>query len=292
MYNGNMETQHDIDLVIAYVNNQDLVWRNTYINFCKKNRLNQKIVDLLSARYGGINFIEYQMKLVSKNMPWVKNIYLLLSNIEQKPKDLPKNCKIVLHHEFIPQQFLPTFNSTTIEMFLWNIKGLSEHFIYANDDMLPTSKLKPSDFFDSGKIKIKWRLDDFYFSSTMYAYQCRNNCIALTKKLGITWDNMKMLRPIHSFTPMIKSHCKDSFYLIKDFIVPHIRAFRTEYQYNQYIYPLYEYYKFGTLDSDIDFLYTELDSDFDLNHQIVCVNLEKKSEYVQKFLKEIKLLCE
>lgn len=292
MYNGNMETQHDIDLVIAYVDNQDLVWRNTYINFCKKNRLNQNIVDLLSSRYGGINFINYQMKLVSKNMPWVKNIYLLLSNIEQKPKDLPNNCKIILHHEFIPQQFLPTFNSTTIEMFLWNIKGLSEYFIYANDDMLPTSKLKPSDFFDSGKIKIKWRLDDFYFSSTMYAYQCRNNCIALTKRLGIKWDNMKMLRPIHSFTPMIKSHCKDSFYLIKDFIVPHIRAFRTEYQYNQYIYPLYEYYKFGTLDSNIDFLYTELDNDFDLNHQIVCVNLEKKSEYVQKFLKEIKLLCE
>lgn len=292
MYNVDMKTQHDIDLVIAYVDNQDLVWRNTYINFCKQNRLNQKIVDLLSARYGGINFIEYQMKLVSKNMPWAKNIYLLLSNIEQKPKDLPKNCKIVLHHEFIPQQFLPTFNSTTIEMFLWNIKDLSEHFIYANDDMLPTNKLEPSDFFDSGKIKIKWRLDNFSFNSSMYAYQCRNNCIALTKRLGIAWDNMKMLRPIHSFTPMIKSHCKDSFYLIQDFIVPHIRAFRTEYQYNQYIYPLYEYYKFGTSDSDIDFLYTELDSDFDLNHQIVCINLEKKSEYVQKFLKEIKLLCE
>ena len=52
-----------IDLVIAYVNNQDIVWRNNYINFCKKNNLNNKIVDLIGARYGGIDFIGYHCRL-------------------------------------------------------------------------------------------------------------------------------------------------------------------------------------------------------------------------------------
>ena len=37
--------------------------------------------------------------------------------------------------QFIPNNFLPTFNSCTIEMFIGNIKGLSEYFIYGNDDM-------------------------------------------------------------------------------------------------------------------------------------------------------------
>ena len=281
-----------IDMVIAYVDNQDLVWRNTYINYCKTHNLNQKVVDLLGSRYGGINYIDYQLKLVSKNMSWVNTIYLLLSNIEQAPKNLPKNCKIVLHKDFIPLQYLPTFNSTTIEMFLWNIPNLQEHFIYANDDMLPTGKLDPSDFFEEDKIKIEWRFDSFSYNMSMYAYQCYNNCVALTKELGIKHEPMTMIRPVHSFTPIIKSHAKDSFYLIKDYICPHIRAFRTIYQYNQYIYPLYEYYKFGTLTTQIDFKYTELDSDFDLNHQIVCVNLEKNEKYVEKFLKEIKTLCE
>ena len=285
-----MEKQ--IDFVIAYVNNQDLVWRNTYIDFCKKHNLNEKIVDLLGNRYGGLTFIYDQLKLVRKNMPWVNKIYLLLSNKEQIiPSLIPPNCEIILHEQFIPYQFRPTFNSTTIEMFLWNIPNLSEYFIYANDDMLPTGKLEPSDFFENGKIKIKWRKDIFYPCSNVYSYQCRNNCLSLCKRLNIKIDNI-ILRPIHSFTPIIKSHSKDAFNLIKDLILPYIRAFRTEKQHNQYIYPLYEYYKYGTLDSDIDFLYSELKEDFDLNHQIVCINCENKKEYVDKYLTEIQKICE
>ena len=283
----------EIDMVIAYVNNQDAVWRKNYIDFCKKHNLNKKIVDLVGARYGGIDFLQYQLKLVNKNMPWLHKIYLLLSNEEQVIKSLlPSNVEIVLHKNFINFNHLPTFNSTTIEMFLWNIPNLSEHFIYANDDMLPIGKLEPSDFFDeeTNKIKISWRERTFSYGINVYGHQCYNNCVSLTKALKKSWDT-KILLPEHSFTPMIKSHCKDTFNLVKNFVVPHIRAFRTEYQHNQYIYPLYEYFKFGTIDSPIDFLYTELDKDFDLNHQIICVNCEHEKEYVNKFKKEIQELC-
>ena len=123
-------------------------------------------------------------------------------------------------------------------------------------------------------------------------YQCHNNCVFLIKSLSIKYDNNIVLRPLHSFTPMIKSHCKESFDLLKSYILPKIRAFRTEYQCNQYIYPLYEYFKYGTIDSDIDFYYTELQEDFDLNHQIVCVNCENNKKYVDKYKEEIKKLCE
>ncbi len=283
---------NSIDFVVPYVNNQDLIWRNTYINFCKKYRLNEKIVDLLGSRFGGLTFIYDQLKLVNKNMPWVRKIFLLLSNKEQIiPSLLPPNVEIICHNQFIWNQFLPTFNSTTIEMFLWNIPNLSEYFIYANDDMLPTGKLEPSNFFENGKIKIKWRKDLFNKNSNVYSYQCNNNCVSLYKKLGIKYDGI-MLRPVHSFTPMIKSHCKESFNLIKDLVVSHIFAFRTQYQHNQYIYPIYEYLKYGTLESNIDFCYTELKEDFNLNHQIVCVNCENKKEYVEKYKKEIRKLCE
>ena len=282
----------NIDMVIAYVDNQDLVWRNTYVKYCSTHGLQNKIVELIGARYGGIKYIDYQLKLVSKNMPWINTIYLLLSNIEQAPKDLPKNCKIILHNEFIPSAFLPTFNSCTIEMFLWNIPNLSEHFIYANDDMLPTGKLKPTDFFENDKIKISWREDIVKGMLAVYWQQCHNGQLAITSRLKANWQDDLLLRPLHSFTPMIKSHCVESFELIKDLIIPHIRVFRTPYQFNQYIYPLYERFKYGYVESDIDFLYTELDEDFDLNHQIVCVNLEKSKEFVNKFLTEIKKICE
>ena len=108
-----------IDLVIAYVNNNDLVWWKNYVDFCSKNNLQEKIVEMLGTRYGGITFIYDQLFLVRQNMPWINKIYLLLSNKEQIiPSLLPSNVEIVYHRDFIPGQFLPTFNSTTIEMFV------------------------------------------------------------------------------------------------------------------------------------------------------------------------------
>ena len=280
-----------IDLVIPYVNNKDTVWRNTYIDYCDKNKCAEKLVDLVGARYGGLDFLDYHLKLANKNMKWINKIYLLLSNKEQiKGKKLPKNVVVVLHKDFIWQSFLPTFNSTTIEMFLWNIPNLSEYFIYANDDMLPTKEMKPSDFFENGKIKIKWR-NEVIEGINDYSFQCINNCVSLYKAFGVKF-NGSVIRPVHSYTPMIKSHCKSAFDLIAGDIVPHIRAFRTKFQYNQYIYPIYEYLKYGTLESEIDFLYTELKADFDLNHQICCINCELNRHYIDKFLTEIEKLCE
>lgn len=282
-----------IDLVIAYVNNKDQVWRDAFVEYCKKNNVREKIVEMLGSRYGGIDFLSYHLNLASKNMPWINKIYLLLSNKEQVNHSLlPKNCEVVYHKDFIPNRYLPTFNSTTIEMFLWNIPNLSEHFIYANDDMLPTKPMKPSDFFDfeSGKIKISWRYNEFTLESNMYSYQCNNNCVSLYKALGLKYEGI-MIRPVHSYTPMNKSHCESSFELIKNDILPHIRGFRTQYQHNQYIYPIYEYLKYGTLESPIDFLYTELDNDFDLNHQICCINCEKNRDLINKFKVEIEKLC-
>ena len=156
-------TKFLIDFVVPYVNNNDSIWRNEFVKFCSKNNLKDKIVEMIGSRYGGITFIYDQLKLVNKNMPWVNKIYLLLSNKEQIiPSLLPPNVEIVLHKDFIPQAFLPTFNSTTIEMFLWNIPNLSEHFVYANDDMLPIDKLKPSDFFENDKIKIGIAYEGFF----------------------------------------------------------------------------------------------------------------------------------
>ena len=54
------------------------------------------------------------------------------------PKILNLNAPklhVVRHDEFIPQEYLPTFSSHTIEMNIHRIPGLAEHFVYFNDDM-------------------------------------------------------------------------------------------------------------------------------------------------------------
>lgn len=275
-----------IDMVIPYVDNKDKVWQKIFIDYCNRYNLKQKIIDMKTDRYEDIGLINYQLKLINKHLPWINTIYLLLMNREQAPKDLPSNVKIVYHGAFIPQRFLPTFNSTTIEMFLWNIPDLSEYFIYANDDMLPFKDLKPCDFFEKGKIKIEWWEEDISGFQSVFRYQCYNSYRHMAIRLNKQTLPPKYIRPAHSFTPMIKSHCEQAYNVLKDLIEKHIRAFRTEYQYNQYIYPIFEYFIYGTCKSKIDFLYTQLENGIDLDHDIVCLNIIPK-RYEKELIEQL-----
>ena len=271
-----------ISLVIPYVDNNDPLWRKIYNDYCIRNNLKEKLIDIHTDRYEDIGLINYQLKLINKHLPWVDKIYLLLMNREQAPKDLPSNVEIIYHGAFIPQKYLPTFNSTTIEMFLWNLPKVSEYFIYANDDMLPFRDLEPTDFFtETGNVKIEWWNENIRECANVFRYQSlrsyRHTAIKLKKKVS----EYEYQRPAHSFTPMIKSHCKQAFDLLKDLIEPHIRAFRTEYQYNQYIYPSFEKFVYGTCESKIDFIYTQLKENIDLEHDIVCLNIVPRDKEKQ-----------
>ena len=90
-------------------------------------------------------------------MPWIDKIHLVTNG--QKPSFLTEefikmyNTILVTHEQIFKgyEQFLPVFNSQTIEAMLWNIPQLSEDFIYFNDDFFVVSPVKKIDFFDSGK---------------------------------------------------------------------------------------------------------------------------------------------
>ena len=279
-----------VDLVIAYVDNTDNVWKQNYVNYCIKISRRDKICELHGERYEDIGLINYQLKLVEKNMPFINKIYLLVSNIEQVPKGISDKVVVVLHDQFIPQKYLPTFNSTTIEMFLWNIPNLSERFIYANDDMLPTKPLKETDFFENDKIKVSWVSDKIKIPN-QFRWQCWFSYSHILEKLGFTTKKYEYEKPFHSMTPMIKSHCVEAYNLIEKEIVKRIKAFRTDYQHNQYIYPIYEKYKYGTLDSEIDFCYTELKKELDLDHQITCINIIPRNKQ-RIVIERLNKLCE
>ena len=62
------------------------------------------------------------------------------------------NSKLVLvkHEDYIPKEYLPTFNAYTIELFIHRIKGLSEHFVFFNDDMILNAPVYPDYYFTKG----------------------------------------------------------------------------------------------------------------------------------------------
>ena len=100
------------------------------------------------ARYRDWETLRYWFRGVEKFAPWVRNIYFVTDG--QKPQWLnmehPK-LKWVKHEDFIPKEYLPTFSANPIEWNLHRIEGLSENFVYFNDDVFLINNVKEEDFF-------------------------------------------------------------------------------------------------------------------------------------------------
>lgn len=234
-------------------------------------------------RFDNPGLFDYWFRCVNKFMPWIRKIHLLVSNIEQVPQaayDCP-NVNIVLHKNFIPETYLPTFNSTTIEMFLTNIPDLAEHFIYSNDDMFPIKALHKEDFFSEDKIKIAFKTVDYGNNmNEQFRRVCFNCYIHVCEITNHIFDGRTFYRPMHGFTPMIKSHCQECLDQLGPKIFPYVSAFRTAAQHNQYIYPLYEWMKYGIEPLGHEFIYTSLKlggqgiaNIINANvYQVICIN--------------------
>ena len=63
--------------------------------------------------------------------------------------------------DIVPHEYLPTFNSNTIDLFIPNIPTLSEYYIYACDDYVITKPLAISDFY-SEDYKVRQYISIFY----------------------------------------------------------------------------------------------------------------------------------
>ena len=135
----------DIDFVIAWVDGSDSEWRK------RKAALKGDIsVDDREERYRDWGLLPYWFRGVEKYAPWVRKIWFIC---DQKPPtwlntNHPK-LEIVHHEDYLPEEYRPAFSSHPIELNLHRIEGLSERFVYFNDD---TYLLRPviEEFFFRG----------------------------------------------------------------------------------------------------------------------------------------------
>lgn len=134
-----------IDLVVLWVDGNDENWQKERTEY-KINK--DEEIGNSSSRYRDYDLMEYFFRGVETNAPWVNNVFFITWG--HLPKFLntshPK-LKIVNHKDFIPAEYLPTYNSNVIELNLHRIKDLSENFIIFNDDIFLIDKVKEEDFF-------------------------------------------------------------------------------------------------------------------------------------------------
>ncbi len=132
-----------IDFIITWVDGNDLKWQ-------EEKRKYKTIAgsDNSVSRYRDWDVLKYWFRGVEKFAPWVNKIYFVTYG--HLPKWLETdNEKLVIvnHSDYIPKEYLPTFNSHTIEFFFNRIKDLSDNFVYFNDDMFILKDVKEEDFF-------------------------------------------------------------------------------------------------------------------------------------------------
>ena len=221
-----------MDAVITYVNGLDPVWRDEY-----SRALN---VPALDKRFRDWGTLKYLLRGIETHMPFVRNIHLVVSGPTQVPGWASGRLNVVTHSDIIPEEFLPTFNSTTIEMFLHRIPGLDERFIYFNDDMFPVAPCKEEDFFRDGKIVIGF--SHHIFAGGMYKRQCRNSDRMARMALG-RGSGLFFVRPQHICSPMLRSASEEVFEKMRDEIYSTLSQVRTMDNLNQYLFLDYLYHQ-------------------------------------------------
>lgn len=138
---------HPIDFVITWVDGSDEAWRKERAHYNPADG-----EDNSECRYRDWGLLRYWFRGAEKFAPWVRKIHFVTWGHLPKWLDTghPK-LHIVKHEDYIPKEFLPTFDSCVLEIYMHQIPGLAEHFVYFNDDVFLIRPAKPELFFADGK---------------------------------------------------------------------------------------------------------------------------------------------
>ncbi|WP_436774414.1 stealth conserved region 3 domain-containing protein [Yinghuangia sp. YIM S09857] len=135
-----------VDAVYTWVDGSDPEWRKLRAQ-ADEATYHEESANL--ARYLSRDELRYSLRSLHANAPWIRHVYLVTA--DQTPAWLEHahpRVSVVSHREiFTDPANLPTFNSHAIESQLHHIDGLSEHFLYFNDDMFLGRPVLPGDFF-------------------------------------------------------------------------------------------------------------------------------------------------
>ncbi|WP_100345502.1 stealth family protein [Compostimonas suwonensis] len=141
----------DIDLVFSWVDGSDPEFLRQ-----RAARMQHAVIgegDEAEARYRQIDELKYALRSVYLFAPWVRNIYIVTDS--PRPAWLAEHPAVhIMRSEdfFSDPSVLPTHNSQAVESQLQHIPGISEHFLYSNDDMFFGRPVQPSMFFSPGGV--------------------------------------------------------------------------------------------------------------------------------------------
>ncbi|WP_369802263.1 stealth family protein [Sinomonas sp. R1AF57] len=142
----------EIDIVFSWVDGSDPEFRKYRASFLPGVVLGEG--DDADARFRQIDELKYALRSLHMFAPWIRRIFICTdSKVPQWLDDAHEKITVVRAEDhYRDPSVLPVFNSQAIESQLQHIEGLSEYFLYSNDDMFFGRPLGPDMFFSPGGI--------------------------------------------------------------------------------------------------------------------------------------------
>jgi Stealth protein CR2, conserved region 2/Stealth protein CR1, conserved region 1 len=221
-----------IDAVVTWVNGSSPSHqrkRHRYMAQAKEP-LNENAIN--PHRWACNDEILYCLQSIENHAPWVRKIWIVIDdetpNLHRLSPKLRAKIGFVFHHEIFDgfANVLPTFNSLAIESMLWRIHGLSERFLYFNDDVFLAAPLTPSDVFQGSSpvLRGKWA----NYGQALQNQNLRqdpakfNHYMQLNAARIMGFDETRLFQSAHVVHPMRRSVMSRLFHQHKDAFIDNI----------------------------------------------------------------------
>ncbi|XP_015673724.1 N-acetylglucosamine-1-phosphotransferase subunits alpha/beta [Protobothrops mucrosquamatus] len=124
-----------------------LLWDLSAISQSKQDE------DISPSRFEDNEELRYSMRSIERHAPWVRHIFIVTNGQIPSWLNLDNPRVTIVTHQDLFQNLshLPTFSSPAIESHVHRIRGLSQKFIYLNDDVMFGKDVWPDDFYSHSK---------------------------------------------------------------------------------------------------------------------------------------------
>uniref|UniRef100_A0A7S2RLR4 Uncharacterized protein n=1 Tax=Mucochytrium quahogii TaxID=96639 RepID=A0A7S2RLR4_9STRA len=138
-----------VDLVYTWVNGSDPGHKHALGNILTQVGLSRDNLEKRFRDFGEASTLKYSLRSQQKYAQWLRHVWVVTADKKtQVPSFLDLHVdtiSVVDHATIFPdwaKDALPTFDSCAIEMNLHRIPGLSECYLYLNDDVLFNKQLE------------------------------------------------------------------------------------------------------------------------------------------------------
>jgi hypothetical protein len=189
---------NDIDFVLPWVDGNDKAWQAEKRKYASDDSEGNSAV-----RFRDWGLLPYWFRGVEKHASWVRKVHFVTCGHYPEWLNLkhPK-LNFVKHSDYMPQEYLPTFNSAPIELNFHRISSLSDKFVLFNDDFFITKNISQRDFF-KGDLPCDQAIMDCIAPTMMFSYIRFNNTYIINKyfqKRKVLGKNfLKWYNPIYGF---------------------------------------------------------------------------------------------